>query len=243
MRRTNLDLGHLDLEADEAGDSSCGREKRANSPSTKKRLAEINARSYDLQKQRGKELKAMIPESFLEEAKNDPGSNRELMHTLNATKLYITSLVSEVARLQEQVGEPENNSVIDDIDDEDDRCMQDRRALRSQARRKNGASTPRDDVTILESRVMDHLSELPNARRKATVRWPEGREDDGTLPPTPTPNICPHDTLLRQAVEKFIALTKESVSTSQGVLEKKHIERLSLVHDCIVDMVNETRKG
>ena len=46
----------------------------------------------------------MIPEEFLKQAKMkqakiEPGSNHDLIHTLNVTKLYLASLVEDNAKL------------------------------------------------------------------------------------------------------------------------------------------------
>jgi hypothetical protein len=79
--------------------------KRSHSAATKKLLAENNAQYYDLQKQRVKELGKMIPQAFLEEAKDFEGSNRELIHTINAAKLFMTSLTQKKSQLQGQLEE------------------------------------------------------------------------------------------------------------------------------------------
>lgn len=66
-------------------------------------MRETNHYHHNLQKQRGQELKMMIPIEFLERAKSDEGSSRDLTHTLNATRLYLASLIEEKAKLHKGV--------------------------------------------------------------------------------------------------------------------------------------------
>lgn len=228
----------------EPDDSTYDNNKRAHSPATKRRLADSNARHYDLQKQRGKELKEMIPEASLEESKDVQGSNRELMHTLNAAKLYIASLVEDRVQLQVQLGQGHNQFTDSDTSCNDDyKNARGARLLRSQTTRRSGASLRTGDQAMVGNLGGIQASELGNVRGRATGRLPVVKGEDGTLPVTPAPDISPHDLLLRQAVEKFIALNKENVMAGQGVLDKKQINRLNTVHDCIVEAVEDMGKG
>lgn len=78
---------------------------------------------------------------------------------------------------------------------------------------------------------------------RAIIQWPAGSDGDETLPLEATPDISPHDSFLRQACEKMIALTKEDVIANNGVLTKKQLDRLNAIHDLMVDMVEDMRKG
>ncbi len=185
----------------------------------------------------------MIPEAFLEEAKDIEGSNRDLMHTLNATKLYIANLLEEKVQLQEQLKRSQNQSEDVDIGCDSDEDTRGGRGLRSHKSERSATNMRIDHqatvktTTATGSRRIDHEPDL------AIGPCPEARDNDGILSVTPAPDISPHDSLLRQAVEKFIALTKESVMASRGVFNKKQIDRMSNVHDCIVEMVEDMRKG
>jgi hypothetical protein len=208
------------------------------------RIAESNAKHHQLQKQRGKELKDMIPDAFLEEAKSVEGSNRDLIHTMNATKLYIANLIKDKVQLQLQLGEGQHVSMDAKLGcDEDDDPAQGGHLLRSNAARGNDTNMRTRYEAMVAAVGAVNLSGLETELGRYAEGWPEARDDDGTLPITPTPDIAPHDALLRQAVEKFIALVKERIMASQGVLDKKEVDRLSTIHDCIVDMVEDIRKG
>lgn len=236
-------MSDLDLGLNEAEDSTYVNDKRGHSPSTKQRLAEHNAQHYNLQKQRGKELKGMIPEAFLEKTQNDQGSNRELMHTMNATKLYIASLLEDKKELQEEVDKYQNRSMdVDKSCDKVEEVAPGGRLLRSHTILRSDINMGASGQATVKAMGAVDLSRLDGEHGRASGRWPEANDEDGTLPETPTPDISPHDSLLRQAVEKFIALIKESVTASQGVLDKKQINRLNTVHDCIVEMVEDMRK-
>ena len=229
---------------DEDEDPSYGNDKRTHSAGTKKRLAENNAQHYDLQKQRGKKLKEMIPEAFLDKAQNVQGSNRELIRTLNATMLYIVSLLEDKEQLQEQLAKCQKQSTDDDIGcGKEDETAPEGRLLRSQKIWLHSTDMENGYQAIVGATGMAGFPELDKEHSRAIGEWPEVNDADGTLPLTPVPDISPHDSLLRQAVEKFIALIKESAMGSQGVIDKSQIARLSTVHDCIVGMVEEMRNG
>jgi hypothetical protein len=204
----------LVIESNEAEDSTYGTNKREHSPGTKKRIAQSNARHSDLQKQRNKELKEMIPEAFLEEAKNVQGSNRALIHTLNAAQLYIAKLLEDKEQMQEKLEKGHGQSADTDMDRDDED--------------KNA-----------EGALLDGKS----GYGRATYQGAKVGDDEGKLPMTLPADISPHDSLLRQAVERFIALTKDCVISTQGVLGKEQIDRLNIVHDFIVEMVDEMREG
>lgn len=207
-----------------------GSGKRGHSPSTKKRLAESNARYYELQKQCGKELREMIPKAILVKAEAHPGSKRELLHTMNALKLYITGLVEEKKRLQEQIMQSSHSMNIEKSCNKEVEIAP---GLRSRPAQQSGIKVGND------GKVTAGATDLGREESKVKGRWPKVNYADGTLPGTPTPEISPSDSLLRQAVEKLIALTKERAMGSQGVIDKKQIDRLNIVHDCVVDMVED----
>ena len=48
--------------------------------------------------------------------------------------------------------------------------------------------------------------------------------------------------VFRRAAEKLISLTKESVMASQGVLGQEEIDRLNIIRDCIVAMVEDMER-
>jgi hypothetical protein len=207
-------------------------------------MAESNAKHHHLQKQRGKELKEMIPEVFLEEAKSVEGSNRDLIHTMNAAKLCIANLVKDRVQLQQQLGQPRHESMDAELGgDGDDDPAQGGHLLRFNAARGNDNNLRTRYEAMVSAVGAVNLSGLENELGRYAGGWPEARDEDGTLPITPTPDISPHDALLRQAVEKFIALVRERVMASQGIIDKKEVDRLSTIHDCIVEMVEDIRKG
>ena len=232
----------LDLPPDRAGESIYGAQKRGNSPGTKKRLAEKNALHYDLQRQRGIELREMIPDAFMKMAKSLQGSNRELMHTLNATKLYITSLLDDKLQLQEQVQKGKRQTINYDISHGfGDEVAESERASQSHTQSMHVNTQPRKRAVVGISPLAS-LSRV-HGEHGAVTRCSKAGEEDGTFPMISVPDISPHDSFLRQAVERLIALTKESVMANQGVLDKKQADRLNAVHDCIVEMVEEISRG
>lgn len=213
-----------------------GSGKRGHSPSTKKRLAESNARYYELQKQCGKELREMIPKAILAKAEAHPGSKRELLHTMNALKLYITGLVEDKQRLQEQIMQSSHSMNIEKSCNKEVEIapgLRSLRSLRSRPAQQSGIKVGND------GKLTAGATDLGREEGKVKGRWPKVNHTDGTLPETPTPEISPYDSLLRQAVEKLIALTKERAMGSQGVIDKKQIDRLNIVHDCVVGMVED----
>jgi hypothetical protein len=98
------------------------------------------------------------------------------------------------------------------------------------------------NLAVMGAPGPDELTRVTSGRGRADDEWPKAKDEDGTLPLTPTPDISPYDSFLRQAVEKFIALVKECVLVNQGTLDTEHIKRLNIIHDCIVDMVEDMRK-
>ncbi|ERF70923.1 hypothetical protein EPUS_02446 [Endocarpon pusillum Z07020] len=216
-----------------------GSGKRGHSPSTKKRLAESNARYYELQKQCGKELKEMIPKAILVKAEAHPGSKRELLHTMNALKLYITGLLEDKKRLQEQIMQSSHSMNIRKSCDKEVEIAPGLRSLWPRPAQQSGIKVGNDDKATAGATAVMDVSDLGREEGKVIGRLPEVNHADGTLPETPTPEISPYDSLLRQAVEKLIALTKERAMGSQGVLDNKQIDRLNIVHDCIVEMVED----
>ena len=216
-----------------------GSGKRGHSPNTKKRLAESNARYYELQKQCGKELKEMIPNAILVKAQAHPGSNRELLYTMNALKLYITGLLEDKKRLQEQIMQSSHSMNIEKCCDKEVEIAPRLRSLRSRPAQQSGIKVGNDDKVAAGATAVMDVSDLGCEEGKIIGRWAEVNHADGTLPKTPTPEISPYDSFLRQAVEKLIALTKERAMGSQGVLDKKQIDRLNIVHDCVVNMVED----
>ena len=230
---------HSVPDQNEEKDSSYDARKRKHSAATKKRLAENNAHYANLQKQLGQELKAMIPEEFMEQAKNDAGSNRDLIHTLNGTKLYIASLTNENTRLQ-----PKTEGMLVDTDDHkfNDVSLAER-TLGSQTRPRVGIEPPAtSQVLPRASGVAGFAGVGLGHGGGAVAAMPKSRDEDGPPPEIPIHDISPHDYYLRQAVEKLITVTKARVMGSQGVLSEEQIVRLNTVHDLMVDMIEETRK-
>lgn len=239
----NICMHEIDRELDLSAKSDKGEEstygKRTRSPATKKRLAEADTQHNHLQKQCGKELKEMIPETFLEEAKNLKGSNRDLTHTLIAAKLFISSVL-EHKKEQEEEADQHGDDLLQSIDL--NRSRHNDEEITSTKGQSAGDMNTRGDPIMsgfgaIESSISD------TKHKRIGLQWPVVRNEDGSLPVTPIPDISPHDSLLRQALEKLIALTKESVKVSQGALGKKQLDRLDTVHDCIVDMVEDMRKA
>lgn len=229
----NSDSGAKPNDGDEP---SCG--KQAHSPATKKRLAESNTQHNHLQKQCSKDLKEMIPEAFLEEAKNVKGSNRDLIHTLNAAKLFIGSVLENKKEQEEKAGQHGDDPI--QSTDLNRSCHDDEEIASTKGRNANYMNTRSEPTAVEADAVNPSVSNAEH--RRLGCQWPVVRDEDGTLPVTPTPDISPYDSLLRQALERFIGLTKESVMASQGALGKKQVDRLNNIHDCIVDMVEDMRK-
>ena len=181
----------------------------------------------------------MIPNTILVKAQALPGSNRELLHTMNASKLYITGLLEDKKRLQEQImRDPESMNNGKGCNREEE-IAPGARSLQSRLQRQSGIWNGNDDKVAAEAPAVMSVSDLDRKQGEVIGRWPVLNHEDGTLPKTPTPKIFPHDSLLRQAVEKFIALTKERAMGSRGVLDKNQLDRLNIVHDCVIDMVED----
>ncbi|KAF7503704.1 hypothetical protein GJ744_003382 [Endocarpon pusillum] len=158
---------------------------------------------------------------------------------MNALKLYITSLLEDKKRLQEQIMQSSHSTSIKKSCDKEFEIAPGLRSLRPPPAQQSGIEVGNDDkVTAGATAVMD-VSDLGREEGKVIGRLPEVNHGDGKLPETPTPEISPYDSLLRQAVEKLIALTKERAIGIRGVLDKKQIDRLNIVHDCVVDMVED----
>jgi hypothetical protein len=218
------------------------RKKREHSPATKKWLAKNNAQHYHLQKQLGKELKEMIPEGFLKQADSVAGSNRELIHTLNAVKLYVSSLLHNNAQLQLQLQNDQDQQMEVDMRSDHEEDAQHGGLPRPQALDRSDSNLETGGQATLHAMVS--IFEVDHGKGKKGVGvWPKGKVEKGMLPLTPIPDISPHDSFLRQAIEKLIALTKESVMATEGVLQEEQIKRLSTVHDFIVDVIDDMRKS
>jgi hypothetical protein len=216
--------------------------KREHSPATKKRLAKNNAQHYHLQKQLGNELKEMTPEAFLKLADSVAGSNRELIHTLNAVKLYVSSLLDNNAQLQQQLQNGQDQQMDVNMRSDHEEDAQNGGLPRSQALDGSDSNLETGGQAILHA--MGSISEVDHRKGKKGVGvWPKGKDENGTVPPTPIPDISPHDSFLRQAIEKLIALTKESVMATEGVLREEQIKRLNTVHDFIVNVIDDMRKS
>lgn len=160
-------------------------------------------------------------------AKNVLGSNREMIHTLNATKLYITSLLDDNARLEELVEKLEGQTTYSDVNHGNGNTV----AESGQASQSHSQGV--DATTRPKKRAVVGIS--------PSVALSRVHSEHGAF--SRMPDISPHDSFLRQAVERLIALTKGSVMANQGVLDKKQIDRLNAVHDCIVEMVEEISRG
>lgn len=215
-------------------DQSFTSKRRQNSSAVKKRVAESNVQHNFLQKQRGQELKAMIPGGFMEQAKDVEGSNRELIHILNGTKLYITSLLEDKAKPQQ---ENQGMDIATGYHKVDQVSLgkppfhpETKRRVVIKPLANNQVRPPFSGVAGVGGTDLRH-------KRESVM------DGDVALPETPSDDISPHDYYLRQAVEKLIAVTKERVMGSQGVLSDEQIAKLTTVHDLMVDLIEETRKG
>jgi hypothetical protein len=237
---------HSVSDRNEEKDPARGVAKRQNSPATKKRLAETNNHYNNLQKQRGQELKAMIPEEFLEQAKNLAGSNRDLIHTLNGTTLYIASLADENAKLQQKTKGAEIDAGDHEADTGDHKVVNDsleERTISSQTEPRVGIEPLAPNQVLPRGMGVAGFAEVDLGHGGGVVvASPKSTDEDGPLPETPIHDISPHDYYLRQAVEKLITVTKEKVMGSRGVLSDEQIVRLNTVHDLMVDMIKDTRK-
>jgi hypothetical protein len=218
----------------------------------------------------------MIPDTFFEQTKDTPGSTRDLTSVLNATKLYIKTLLSDKKDLQEELANAEggaknvsedaehgsdygsgsegedaedDNKGVENVTNETSEKVGNRQEVR---RSKRILQSQGKELETLDSDTDSPLKDVPRGsaalhnprlRKKPVHQWPSTLDDDGTLPPTPPPDVSPYDARLRQAVERFIALAKEDVMGNQGVLQEKQVNRFNQIHDYVVEMVDEMREG
>jgi hypothetical protein len=180
--RDELTRSNLDLESDEAKDPTHSIGKHVHSPNTRKRRAENNAQHYRLKKQRGMELKEMIPETFLKRAQNEQGLNWKLICTINAIKLYIASLLNDKKQLQEQIEDFQNQYIdIDKGSSKGDEIAPEGRPLRSHTIQRIGINAgPSHQPTVGAAGAVD-LSGLDGEHGGAGGRWPNVNDKDGTF--------------------------------------------------------------